>query len=204
MKLAKKLIIKFCWKRLQVGYLGSEVRVYGENLTDTGSNLVAKCDSTGWSSSVVDNFKCEKFSCSFDQKVITKARPFSVWILLFLSIKRSNFSGKVVFECFFLFFLKLAFNFYLAWQTNWFISRQNEISEKENRIQSYKSISFLKRLQFNFKYRRPSLFAGVTSQEYPVNTKTANNKGTLLWALNSLLAIKKVPNPRITEGNVRG
>ncbi len=53
-------------------------------------------------------------------------------------------------------------------------------------------------------YTWPLLFAGVTSQEYPANTKTANNKGTLLWALNSLLAIKKGPNPWIIEGNVRG
>ena len=30
-----------------------------------------------------------------------------------------------------------------------------------------------------FKYRRPSLIAGVTFQEYPADTKTANNEGPL-------------------------
>jgi len=48
-------------------------------------------------------------------------------------------------------------------------------------------------------YKRPSLFAGVASEEYPSNTKTAYNKELLFWAV---FGRYKVQNPRIT--NVHG
>jgi len=40
-------------------------------------------------------------------------------------------------------------------------------------------------------YRLPSLFKGVASKEYPANTKTANNKGSLFWAFWTLFDIEK-------------
>jgi len=45
-------------------------------------------------------------------------------------------------------------------------------------------------------------FTGFLSQEYPANTRIANNMGTLYWALYTLLATKEGPNLQITDGIV--
>ena len=52
-------------------------------------------------------------------------------------------------------------------------------------------------------YRPPSLFAGVTFQECPANTKTANNEGPQFWRFYLFKMIKSTNNqgkcPRITK-----
>ena len=47
-----------------------------------------------------------------------------------------------------------------------------------------KNFIFTKREE---QYRRPSFFAGVMSQEFPENTKTANNKGPLFFTFLTFL-----------------
>jgi len=47
-----------------------------------------------------------------------------------------------------------------------------------------------------------SLFTGVASKEYPVNSKTANNKGTLFWDFWILLWRQKEQNSWINEREV--
>ena len=78
--------------------------------------------------------------------------------------------------------IKILFSIFLVHFHNFDQSRIYRANTNEINFYRYLNSSS----EVKFHYRRPSLFAGVTSQDYPANTKTAKNEGPLCGPSNAL------------------
>ncbi len=89
--------------------------------------------------------------------------------------------------------------------SNWWINYDFLLSKSFWYWKAFKNL--FKMFCHEITYWRPSLFAGLTLLENPVNTKTADNKGALLWQKKlfiwAFIYTNLFEKPRIIKGNPR-